>query len=682
MFSTDPFRRAKLPRTKESVEYIEYCSTVLRAAVPVHQRYSADLSALISSLVRVCIWADGANVELLRRFKELKVLDALEKIYSDDTTDSGLRIAIVSGLNLLQQNLRSREYQLAVSTARPVITIVFAAVHSQNDELRAFATAFIKGLGAELSADHVRYLHVDGTYPFLEKVVNMYICGKDQKTVAKTVVLASLQLSCEEGGVADWLERYALAPFVSYMCFEVVNVAIGFHNTGDGPLSTHHDPALISQLVQNVEYVKDILAYFGDISAVDKSGELEKLVIQRLIELVIGPLVLVPLQLCRFSGDALKSLEWPLLGFSVAKSLELCLHALDTGSTSSVLVASKGIIEDICNGPEREALEPDLPISLPSDSIDKDHRGKAEDLILTQSVTSASVFPLDDVTARYFEESVAPALTTHVAVVLLTQILEALEGTQLGMHLYRILFRTNSHEELQDIIASPWVTNGIITLISTFDSLSPGMILLPSAHTSLDRCQRSPAPLREWTEYIARFHARGTPVLIRLLQRVLRAYVRIRPASDVFDQAVLRLMRALKAYDTEEGEWLRLYRPIGVDLVVDSLIRRITTRPLRTGTFLRIFDILHEVQDVERQALLERQRSKLRHLANLEEEACPHYPHHSPLWRELVPKPEGCQAYLEKYRRARQSLMALLVYEHDGLPYGAILELLDGRSVS
>lgn len=599
MFPEVATRRIRAPKDKNSLENILYIRSTICNAFPITSRNSSDIRENIELFATLLHRGSVSGLENIQSVITSDNLEFLKVAYCKADQFLEVKTQVVIAYAYLLQNLTEDMLNLLIQSEN-MHDVLASALSSQSPDIRGYATASLKFIASSITVNQLSLLNIQGEYPFLVKIANCYVTGeKDQRMAVKGLILASLQHSqtnrSQLAELLEWINRVLLGPFVSYMCYELLVMAIDLANLSDGPHCPPHDPAKRAQIKELHEKISDILDFFLDLSSVhhkEQCPEISRIIVQRLIELIIGPVILISLQHCRFEKVSQHNISWPMCSFSIKASLNnysekvtaICNPQLEQSGAPPLLLQSTGL-----------SLSPESTVSVATNKSSEAN----DSMILDDSYNGGQSLSMSVSmdTNQSFIQRTPPVLPVHIVLILLTNIMNTLRGSTIGQYLYKIFFlNKGSVEQLQEIIVCPVVTGALITIISSSNSLTQSTILSDSPDLQHQKICYGPAVVREWCEYFSRTHD-GTkkPVLLRLISRVIRKYADISLSceNDILDLGLIRFFLALHAYSEEcGGDSHALFDSMQGPFFVTQMITSVCKRHMRSVTLIQLQNII------------------------------------------------------------------------------------------
>lgn len=691
MFPEIATRRIRAPKDKNSLENIMYVRSVICNAFPATSKNSSDIRENIELFATLLHRGSISGLENVQSAITSDNLEFLKVVYCKADNFLEIKTQVVMSYAYLLQNLTEDMLSLLLQS-EPMQDVLTSALSSPNPDIRGYATASLKFIASSITVKQLNLLSVGGEYPFLVKITNCYATGeKDQQMAVKGLILASLQHSQTHRGqlpeLLEWINRVLLGPFISYMCYELLVMSVDLANLSDGPYCPPHDPAKRSQIKELHEKISDILDFFLDLSSVrheEQCLEVSRIITQRLIELVIGPVILVSLQHCRFEKVAQHNISWPIYSFSVRGCLSNNDEKADTDS----------------NPQGGQLGAPSLPLqstglALSSRSIDSVDTSKGsvtgDSMILDSSYNggqSLSVSVSMDANQALIQK-MPPVLPVHIVLILLVHIMSTFRGSIIGQYLYRIFFLDKgSVEQLQELIVCPVVTGALITIISSSNSLTQNAILSDSPDLQHQKICYGPAVVREWCEYFSRTHdSAKDPVLLRLISRVIQKYtgISLSCGNDMLDLVLIRFFLALHTYSQEcGGDSSAIFVSMQGPRFVAQTIASSCKKHMRSVTLKQLVDLtdvykskldgaeIHkdasrQVDVLEALAVQERECQKLRLTISSEG--------HSPEWKTLFPEEDSSSHSKKQMQHLVRLYTTLSLYQDEIIPYDTLVTI-------
>lgn len=599
MFPEVATRRIRAPKDKNSVENILYVRSAICNAFPVTPKNSTDIRENIELFATLLHRGSISRLDNIHYVITSDNLEFLKVVYCKADQFLEVKAQVVISYAYLLQNLAEDMLNLLIQSEH-MHDVLVSSLSSQNPDIRGYATASLKFIASSITAKQLSLLNVKGEYPFLVKVANCYAAGeKDQRMAVKGLILASLQHSRTSRGqlpeLSEWINRVLLGPFISYMCYELLLMAVDLANLSDGPHCPPHDPARRSQIKELHEKISDVLDFFLDLSSVrhkEQCSEISRIITQRLIELVIGPVIFASLQHCHFERVIQHNISWPIYSFSIKASLSS--HKEKETASSNPQLEQSG-------APPLLLQSASLALSSKSITSVASSKGSTanDSMILEDSYNggqSLSVSVSMDINQTFIQRT-PPVLPVHIVLILLVHIMVILKGSTIGQYLYKIFFLDKgSVEQLQELIVCPIVTGALITIISSSNNLTKSTILSESPDLQHQKICYGPAVVREWCEYFNRTHdSTKDPVLLRLISRVIRKYMSISSSceNDVLDLVLIRFFLALHTYSVEcGGDSSAIFASMQGPYFVTQTISSACKKHLRSVTLKQLVDLV------------------------------------------------------------------------------------------
>ncbi|EES99921.1 Hypothetical protein GL50581_2819 [Giardia duodenalis ATCC 50581] len=689
MFPEIATRRFRAPKDKNSLENILYTRSIICNAFPLTPKNSSDIRENIELFATLLHRGSISGLENIQSVITSDNLEFLRVVYCKSDQFLEVKAQVVISYAYLLQNLTEDMLNLLIQS-EPMQDVLASALSSPNPDIRGYATASLKFIASSITVTQLSLLNVDGDYPFLIKIANCYATGeKDQQMAVKGLILASLQHSQTNRGqlpeLLEWINRVLLGPFISYMCYELLVMAVDLANLSDGPCCSPHDPAKRSQIKELHEKISDILDFFLDLSSVrhkEQCLEISRIITQRLIELVIGPVILVSLQHCCFEKITQHSISWPICSFSITACLG---HHSDRVATDLDPQAEQFSAPPLLLQSTGLALSPKSINSMTTSRSS----AMSDSMILDGSYNegqsiSASV-SMD--ANQTFIQRMPPVLPVHIVLILLVHIMSTFRGSTIGQYLYRIFFLDKgSVEQLQELIVCPVVTGALITIISSSNNLTRNTILSDSPDLQHQKICYGPAVVREWCEYFSRTHdSTKDPVLLRLMSRVIRKYMSISLScgNDVLDLVLIRFFLALHAYSEEcRGDASTIFASMQGPHFVSQTIASACKKHMRSVTLKQLVDLADvykckldagevykdaskQVEALEALATQERECQKLRLAISVEG--------HSPEWKMLFSEEESSPRPKKQMQHLVRLYTTLSLYQDEILSYETLV---------